>query len=256
VLATDLAPEVLDEAPLPTELPVTVALGLETADDWDPDELVALLAEPEFEVCAKATPLSMANADAVRSKRLTEILLEKPFCSGMSRTVAHDTCGIFYSKFEPKAAYRPRLSRRTCSPTNQVKPEQVKSSQSKSSESKSSESKSAKAGQPKPAGGRPWKRRSARTDLSARLRRHAIYQKLILIYSVQMAFRSGDPLPASRLHPIWIGLFGDSADGGITRKCQHRLCQKTEKRKITYVCGLIVQIFTRHTLLFIYKRHD
>ena len=78
-MATDFAPDVLAEAPLPTELPVTVALGLETADDCEPDELVALLAEPDVEVCAKATPLSMESAVAVRSIRLTEVLLKNPF---------------------------------------------------------------------------------------------------------------------------------------------------------------------------------
>jgi hypothetical protein len=47
-----VAPEVLDEVLLPTGLPLTVTLGLETADDCEPDEFVALLFDPEVEVWA------------------------------------------------------------------------------------------------------------------------------------------------------------------------------------------------------------
>ena len=77
VLATDLAPDVLAEVPLPTELPDTVTFGFETDDDCEPDVFVALLAEPEVDVCAKASPLSIASAAAVRSIYLTEISLSR-----------------------------------------------------------------------------------------------------------------------------------------------------------------------------------
>jgi hypothetical protein len=51
VLDTALAPELLDEAPLPMGLPITFTLGLDTDVDCDPDAVftVALLFEPEFE---------------------------------------------------------------------------------------------------------------------------------------------------------------------------------------------------------------
>ncbi len=75
VLATDFAPDVLDEAPFPTELPDTVTLGLEIEDDCEPDVLVALLADPDVDVCATAVPLNTANAVAARSIRRTKILL-------------------------------------------------------------------------------------------------------------------------------------------------------------------------------------
>ena len=78
MLATDFAPEVLAEVPLLTVLPDTVTRGLETADDCEPDVFVALLAEPDVDVWAKAAPLNIVNAVAARSKCLTESLLE-PF---------------------------------------------------------------------------------------------------------------------------------------------------------------------------------
>jgi hypothetical protein len=54
VLAVALAPDVLDEAPLPIGLPITLTLGLATEDDCEADELIAVdrLSEPAAEVCA------------------------------------------------------------------------------------------------------------------------------------------------------------------------------------------------------------
>jgi hypothetical protein len=52
VFALALAPEVLDDAPFPIGLPITLTFGLDTEDDCDPEEFIAveLLLEPEFEV--------------------------------------------------------------------------------------------------------------------------------------------------------------------------------------------------------------
>jgi hypothetical protein len=75
VFETALAPELLDDAPLPIGLPITLTFGLEIACDCDPDVVVtaALLFDPDCEVCAKAPPLSIANAVAARSMFLIEV---------------------------------------------------------------------------------------------------------------------------------------------------------------------------------------
>ncbi|MDR3536094.1 MAG: hypothetical protein P4L71_06305 [Acetobacteraceae bacterium] len=52
VFAVEVAPETLDDAPLPIGLPMTFTLGSETADDCEPDELTAVELEPDVEVWA------------------------------------------------------------------------------------------------------------------------------------------------------------------------------------------------------------
>jgi hypothetical protein len=79
VLALALAPELLDEAPLPIGLPITFTLGLDIEVDCDPDELIAVELDPEFDVelWAWAAPLSSANAVAASSMCLIDVFLRK-----------------------------------------------------------------------------------------------------------------------------------------------------------------------------------
>jgi hypothetical protein len=73
VLAEALAPELLDDAPLPMGLPMTFTRGLETEVDCEPDELIALALLLEPDDWAKAEPPRITNAVAVRNSVLMSV---------------------------------------------------------------------------------------------------------------------------------------------------------------------------------------
>src|ERR1700722_9117452 len=77
VLAVALAPELLDDAPLPIGLPITFTRGFEIDCDCEPDVVFtfALLSDPDCEFWAAAASPSIASAVAARRICLIEALL-------------------------------------------------------------------------------------------------------------------------------------------------------------------------------------